>query len=111
MEQELLEINFYGPTRRVPDGNSASLYLRPNRRTQYRHSECIRAFRASESWDSSQNGDDEVEDLTNDFADNISELGSLVNERSEEVEYCRLRHHRPEDEGFDAWVEDVLEYN
>lgn len=111
-DQELLEMEFYGPTRRIPDGDLAFLYSRPDRRAQYSHSECNRAFRASENWDSSQNGDgnDEIEDLSDDFEAGDSELGSLFNDRSEEAEYCRLQRHRPSDERFDAWVEDVLEY-
>ncbi|KAL8957275.1 MAG: hypothetical protein Q9193_005410 [Seirophora villosa] len=56
--QELLQLEFYGPTRRAPFGSSAFLYRRP--RTSLRsHRQCIREYNIANDCDSSQNGEDE----------------------------------------------------
>ncbi|KAI4168981.1 MAG: hypothetical protein LQ343_006012 [Gyalolechia ehrenbergii] len=106
-DQELLEVEFYGPTRRIPNDNSAFLYRRPGQRTHHSHSECTRAFRAAENWDSSQDGEDQ-EDLTDDFADDL-ELGSLFDyvDDSEEDEYCRLQ--RLDEVRLDRRMEEAFE--
>ncbi|KAI4144038.1 MAG: hypothetical protein L6R39_004344 [Caloplaca ligustica] len=58
--QELLEIEFYGPTRRIPNSSSALLYWRW-RRSTYSHQECMRAYSIAHT--AFQDGDDQRDTL------------------------------------------------
>ncbi|KAL8928209.1 MAG: hypothetical protein Q9208_001919 [Pyrenodesmia sp. 3 TL-2023] len=68
-DRELLEVDFYGPTRRVPDVRSAFLYERPQR-SPFRHEDCMEAYNRavddddpSEDCGSQRSTLDDVEDL------------------------------------------------
>ncbi len=73
-DQELLEIDFYGPTRRVPDGSSAFLYELPQI-SSLSHGDCIEAYNRAGNETPSEGGqsqrgtedddvgEDDVEDL------------------------------------------------
>ncbi len=73
-DQELLEVEFYGPTRRIPDGSSAFLYECPQRSSSS-HGECIEAYNRAGNETPSEDGEsrrgtedddvgsDDVEDL------------------------------------------------
>lgn len=72
--QELLQLEFYGPTRRAPFGSSAFLYRRP--RTSLRsHRQCIREYNIASDCDSSQDGEDEGD---------ILDGGNVLNEEEQE---------------------------
>ncbi|KAL8644748.1 MAG: hypothetical protein Q9210_007095 [Variospora velana] len=60
--QELLQLDFYGPSRRAPVGSSAFLYERPPTSIRSPH-DCIRESNIANDCDSSQNGDDEGDSL------------------------------------------------
>ncbi|KAL8897204.1 MAG: hypothetical protein Q9207_007325 [Kuettlingeria erythrocarpa] len=73
-DQELLEIDFYGPTRRIPDGSSAFIYDCPQR-SFFSHGGCIEAYNLAGDDEPSEDGEtqrsieddevgrDDVEDL------------------------------------------------
>ncbi|KAI4193465.1 MAG: hypothetical protein LQ346_003914 [Caloplaca aetnensis] len=55
-DQELLEVDFFGPTRRIPDGSSAFLYECPQR-SSFSHGDCIEAYNLAGCDNPSEDGE------------------------------------------------------
>lgn len=95
IDKEMLELEFYGPTRRIPHGRSVFLYQRLQRSFQS-HQECMTDYAYAHDWDSSQDGDEERETLDDADWENVwqadSQAAQLANndgsaQASEDGEY------------------------
>ena len=102
---ELLEVQFYGPTREPPHDNSAFLYERPYR-SRENHQDCLRAFRIADNWDSSHDGDDEsLSSDGGDLRDSFLADDNTSTQASEDQEYFHTYRRSIRHNDIDRFME------